>query len=858
MATITFEDGGGNQRTVPEWATEVTLNKLVQALSGKESKAEQEKTQKALKNLSDGLDDNAEDMKQVTDKLGRTAENIASSMVAFGGKVLDKVVGGALIILGTAVTVITAKINSLGNNLNLLSQSGLALEGGTIRQLASLNALGMSTDEAAEFMLDNAQAFRTMGNVVTNDVIKSFLDVTASGGTLGLTLSQATEFLGSELALRTKLFNLGSLDAQARARQTVGLRDLAMDQLEYSKALGVSTEAQRDFVEAVLGDNQMLMARTLSMTAEAESTLTTGVQSFLSGMRAMGGEAGGEIAAAVLEAATMGAVGFSDAAFEFITVLPSLADNMQDVIKDFNAGVIDGSEAAMSFTRELGNLSEGEKQRVYLLARAGDQQAKMMAKAITQFEQSAAKMAEQGLEIDAVQKGFNAFNSVLKTLKSTFSALLNVFMAGFGEGAEGLADQMQIMASTIRTNLDPVLRAFGAGMNQTGGMLENFGEKAGKTISEIVIKVIDFFKGFMQGVEEVGFGKAMANVGKALIDGVYNSINWFKVTLAIAAAFTAAIAAAAVGTLIKNAVVGLFVGGGAASAGTAAAGGAARAGGMAAMAAGLAAFANPAVAGGVAVVTLAIIALAGAFALASLGFEAFGVMMKNILEGMGTMIATASTLFENFGNMIESIFTGVGIVIEKIADGIANVIEKVGEFQVGKINAKADATAKTTQAAADAIQQLSGQDPQHLTALAGGISVLSTSLGDFAAQMSPTLMSSLKDGVRSLFGQDSPVEQVLALSDGADPQKIMQLAKATMATNAANSGATSLDPSLTTSSTTNNSTTNNSTTTNNSSEPLSSEKMSDLFDTLYAQNLEANNLQKKTNKLLSDISGKSS
>ena len=41
MADITFEDGGGNQRTVPEWATEVTLKQLVQVLSGKESKEEQ-------------------------------------------------------------------------------------------------------------------------------------------------------------------------------------------------------------------------------------------------------------------------------------------------------------------------------------------------------------------------------------------------------------------------------------------------------------------------------------------------------------------------------------------------------------------------------------------------------------------------------------------------------------------------------------------------------------------------------------------------------------------------------------------------------------------------------------------------
>ena len=166
--------------------------------------------------------------------------------------------------------------------------------------------------------------------------------------------------------------------------------------------------------------------------AGISSALTTGVQSFLSGMFAMGGEAGGEIGAAVLEAASMGAVGFSEAAFGFITVLPGLADNMQSVIADFNAGVIDGSEAAMSFTKELGNLSQGERDRVFLLARAGDEQAKMMAKAIIQFEQSADKMEKQGLEIENVQRGFNAFNAILKTVRSVFDNLVNTFMSGFG------------------------------------------------------------------------------------------------------------------------------------------------------------------------------------------------------------------------------------------------------------------------------------------------------------------------------------------------------------------------------------------------------------------------------------------
>ena len=314
MADITFEDGGGNQRTVPEWATEVTLKQLV--------------------------DDFSEDMDTVVDKMGNGFERFGDRAGQILGGIIDKTVGVALIALGTAVTIVTSAFVTLGTSLNALSQSGLALEGGTIRQLASLNALGMSTDEATEFMLQNAQAFRTLGNTATNDVIKTFLDITGSGGDLGMSLQDSTELLGAELKLRTQLLNLGALDGAARGQLTAGIRELARDQLNYSKALGVSTDMQREFVETVMQDNRMLMSNMVRISSESRATLTTGVQSFLSGMFAMGGEAGGEIGAAVLEAASMGAVGFSEAAFGFITVLPGLADNMQSVIADFNAGVI--------------------------------------------------------------------------------------------------------------------------------------------------------------------------------------------------------------------------------------------------------------------------------------------------------------------------------------------------------------------------------------------------------------------------------------------------------------------------------------------------------------------------------------
>ena len=849
-------DLGNGQTVVPDWAKESTLLKLVEVLSGKKGKEQQAKTEKALRNLADGLDDYSEDLKEVSSSLDGMGERIGESIAGTIGTVMDKSVGLALIVLGTALTTITASFIKLGGSLNSLSQSGLALEGGTVKQIASLNELGMSTDAATDMMLNNAQVFRTLGNVATTQVLQSFLDVTKSGNNLGLSLEDAGSFIADELKLRTQLLNLGNLDARQQQKMAQDVAQLGRTQLKYSKALGVSTDAQREFTEAALANNTMLMANMIRTSSASRAELVTGAQSFLSGMRAMGGEVGGEIGVAVLEAASMGAVGFSDAAFGFITVLPGLADNMQSVIEDFNNGLINGEEAAMSFTNELGNLSDGERSRVFLLARAGDEQAKAMAKAIIQFEQSAAKMKEQGLEIENVQTGFNALNTIVAKVKGMFSSVINTFMSGFGKGLDDTTNLLNNLATGFQKI---VLTLFGldSGAGTTTEKIEQFGIDMGKNLDTIIKKVVSFIQGYVEGLAGLSFkekiGKILYDMGVALVEGIASAINWGKVTLAIGVAFAAAIAAVKFGALLLTAV-GLGGGLTAAGAGTVAAGTVAKTGVMAGMAAGLAAFGNPVVAAGVAVVTLAIVALAGAFALASLGFEAFGKMMKDILSG-------AAPVVESFGVAIKSVFEGIGSVITSVGDSISGivesvgkVIEKYGEMKVGRITAEADAMVKTTQATTTAIEQLSGKDPQQLVALAGGIQVLSDSLASFTETMSPGVLDSLKSGVLGLFGADSPIEQVIGFSQEADPVKIMDLAKATMAATAAQGGATTLDPSL--------STTNNNTTINNANAPVqtnsaaTSEALAPYFEAQLVKFNELLLAQKKSNTLLTTIRDK--
>jgi hypothetical protein len=877
MSTITYTDDG-EQKNVPMWATESTLQKLVEALGGKTDDKSTKTLNENLKNLNDNLNKNNKDGKKNAETYEKAVKDFEENTVNLGlsfragmektfgtvGKVLDKTLGLAALVVGTALTTLGAKLVQTANNFATLSQVGLTLNGSTAENIARFNELGMTSEMATQFMRDNAQAVQILGAKSMPALMQSFQQVTVFGSDLGLSLKQTNKLFGDEITLRTNLINLGRLDASQRNSMINQIAKTAKTQQIYSQALGVSTDAMRDFAAQVLGNNEMLMASFLRMPNQIRAQLTTGISEFVSVMRATGGEAGGEIAAAIIDAASMGAIGFSDAAFGFITVLPQLSDNMQRVINDFNSGMINGEQAAMAITNELGNLSDAEKNRVFLLARAGDEQAKAMANAITQFEQSADRMKKQGNTLEGVQQGFQVFQAVIDKVKGQFSAAFNSFIEGFGSVFTNSNDFANLLKGVTQAFQPVVKELFGleAGAGKTSEKLKDLGaDLAEKLLPRIqsfanwVADTIVFLKGYFSQFKNMSIGEILMSMlkdaGSKILEGIkyaLDQVPWSKVAFYIAAGITTAFAAIKLGSMLGSALGGLFGLG---------KGGAGAAAGMTAMAGGLAAFSNPAVALGLGAITLAVIGLAGAFSLASLGFEAFGKMMKSILDGVGPVV-------ESFGIAIKSVFEGIGSVIESVGDSISgivnsigNVIAKYGEMKVGKINAEADAMVKTTQATTAAITDLSSLDPQNIMGLATGIDAMGLALESFAETMTPGFLDTIGQGFASLIGADSPVQAIIQLSNEADPVKIMDVAKATMATNAANAGATALDPSLSQNSTDNSSQTNTvNNTTNNSSTSDTNIDLLETLNVLASQNYLQLEALKKSNRILGEISNK--
>lgn len=883
---ITYEMGG-DRFSAPMWATESTLQELVKAMGGTaDNSAEVKKLASGLKNFNDTLKDSTQQGNKDSEELKKALDDVTDSMdnvkVRLSGEslmqniskpfafLINKGIGLTLLGLGTAVTSITAKFVQLGNNFNELAQSGLALDGQTAMNISRLNEMGMSTAEASRFMLDNSAVMRVMGQKVVPQLMREFQSTTKQGIDLGMSLGDLNELFGSELSLRQNLFNVGALTLPQQRQMSKNIAETSKVQLQYSTALGVSTDAMRDFAKQVLGNNEMLMASMLKLPAQSSEQLTKGFQQFISVMRGMGGEVGGEISAAAVEAASMGAIGFSDAAFGFITVLPSLADNFQDVIEGFNSGMLDGEDVARSFSKELGNLSDGEKQRVFLLARAGDEQAKAMAKAIIQFEQAEKSLAKQGVSTEGLANGFNAFNAVVDKIRGLFSSAFNQFMQGFGEGAKEMTD----FATVIAQNFMPVVHSlfgFRDGVGYTADAVKEFGRTTARTMKDSIkgfaiwmADTVTYLKGFFEGFKGMSFKEVMSDLfgrmTKAIVDGIKNNISWGDITLA----WLGLIAALGV-----TKAAGSFIGGGARTVGGGVGAGLGKLGqgagtGMQGLARGtkaLGAIPIPVIlkaALAIGVLGAALIPLSYALSLLAPLIESIGKAIGSVLTGLAPTIEAFGKVIENMGNAIATVFDSIGGVIESVGSSIASVMDSITRMKVGKINAEADAMVKTTEASVNAIERLQHLDPSKVLGLAVGVDALGSSLGNFADNMNPTLLDSLRGGIAALFGQDSPVEQVLALSQDADPVKIMDLAKATMATSAANAGATSLDPSLTPSGgmTDNSSQTTTNNTINNGSTSDTNIDVLETLNVLASQNTTQLDAIKRTNKLLSEISNK--
>ena len=497
--------------------------------NNKTIKEEQSKTQAALEKGGGFLDKAGSGIV----KFGRQMEADGEELLGFVGKLGDVALG-----VGTALTGIVAgglafvanKALGVGDELNKLTKVGVGfnstlggLDTSATQGIARLGALGLGFEGAAQLIAANSRVVATAGLKRFEDTMKFAADTSEE---LGMSFEDSMNTFGESLQRRQRLLNVGSVD---QGRLNKQIQTTTRFQTAYATALGESTEEIQAFVDGLIANNGMLTASFLRFGDTVRSDLVAGVEVFASGLAALGGQGGQALAEAFTEQATMGAIGLSDAAIGMVQALPRLAGPMNEFRDAVQAGTLTQSQAdemVQGLVKDLGNVSQEEKDRIFMLARIGDESAKQMAQAITQFEQSESKMAEvnkmlgTGFDMDTVQKGTNNFNKIVAQATSGFSSAfyslfadpeitkaledgLKEIMGIFGfatddmsGGAQGMADMGKDMAKKflpmLKSGIESVVGAFKA-------LADYFGQEAFKTdgafdFSKMLTDVVDKIK----------------------------------------------------------------------------------------------------------------------------------------------------------------------------------------------------------------------------------------------------------------------------------------------------------------------------------------------------------------------------
>ena len=455
MAQLKINLPNNEFATIPDWTLETTMDKMAKDMSNI-SKTIEEENKKLIKaltggtgtnstanNASNNTKENTKTEKQKTDETKKATKEVGRfrGAIGLGAGVVTNALGGLAQGIGAVITGLTAltvgTMFEFGSSLNRLTAVGLNQGDTFLDNNFKLRTFGMSLDEVTDFTISASNAMQNIGMQGVSDLLLQFDKLTVSGTEFGLAQQDNIEIFKEELKFATRLGNLNRLDENQKRRLVVATESVLETQVKYTQALGENLETIRAFALQTLESSTDFQARLLLNEESTRQIMLKGAQEFVSVLRATGGTLGGELAAAAIEAGSFGAIGFSEAAKRFITVLPSLASGFNTVVRGFSNDVLNGEEAAIQFTKILGNLTENEKRRVFAIARTGDQQALVMAKGIMQFEKSFDKiqaLTNTKLDPNRLQTLLNLFNTTMSKFVDTFGAIKDKFLLSFLEG----------------------------------------------------------------------------------------------------------------------------------------------------------------------------------------------------------------------------------------------------------------------------------------------------------------------------------------------------------------------------------------------------------------------------------------
>lgn len=545
MAKITLLDDNQNPYDVelPAFALDSSAQQMVSLLKklagdSKEDTKETEKLKKGIedtvKNLEKGNKASEGASKELLALLEKTRKQIEENgleqdpkaledynrAIAKGEKTWDKSYqylrgfGVGLVSVTSAVAIgLFNAVTNAGETLNELTRSGVGFgdaQGSSIDALAKLSTAGI---DASQFLTNFSRAAAVLGVNKIADMSVAFDELNKSGMNLGMSLEESAERYGEELDTRARLGILNGISSAQIAKET---QQTMKTQQKFAQALGVSTDELRAFTNSLVTDTNILSGSLLRFNKSTQSQMVAGLKEFGTIMAGMGGEEGKGIAQAMVEASAGGALGFSNSLVAMTAVLPRLQQTTVQLSNAMRNGTLtqEGAQKmAMNFSQELGNLSQGEKERIFAMERAGVEGATEMANAVRAFTASAARIDELKLNPDNVQKGTNALNNIISKIMGTFEAFRYSFLSGLGSIGD-LGPALEKAQKIIVSSLSGL---FG----ETSGDIKDLGKSLGEKLPYYIQKMSEGLASFIDYIPTMitnvtNFAKGFFSVMKVL------------------------------------------------------------------------------------------------------------------------------------------------------------------------------------------------------------------------------------------------------------------------------------------------------------------------------------------------------
>ena len=541
-----------NGQNVPLWATEITQLQIAKSLEKLVG------NQAMLKKLNDQMDklnkrnkqsdDDLEDHQKEQTAFQKTQQGILKGIkdntkhggvgVAILGNLRKdfKIVStAALGLVGSFITgsalIVRSSIN-MGDNLTRLMQTGVGLDGvsgSTIQTIASLNRLGMTTEQVVSLLDAQSGVVQALSKEGFVKINQQFADLTNQGAQFGLTMQEATELLGEDLKIRERLGILGQIDSTQQAQRS---QELYEQQLQATRLLGRSIEDIRGASRKTLEENASAALRLQQLSsnlgADAASEFITGFQKLAGNLAGQGIDQslidllGNEMLDAVPFMSQQG-----QELHRTLSVLQNqTGEDITGLVREFNelthAGDISGALEAgenleEAFARSASAMdAEGFanlQMQLQHLGSAGQQlalslgQQRRAAERLANMSEDEAKLERQLI------KNTQLLNNSLATIRGSFSGLFSEFSANL------MAEPLSQFAKALNENVD-ILDENGQVIGQSSSIMQTFRDMVGRVTVSFTERLSALTGG--KGLE--GLAKLMQNRINPMIDRMGDSM----------------------------------------------------------------------------------------------------------------------------------------------------------------------------------------------------------------------------------------------------------------------------------------------------------------------------------------------